>query len=346
MSNRVERNLLVPLSDGETLAVDAYLPAEQPSPAVVSYYPYHKDDVIGGFFEYANRYFAEQGYAAVLADFRGLGNSSGLPGEAMNAREADDGAELVEWIASQPWCDGSVGMWGLSYGGITSFKTAAVRPPHLKAIVPVIGSADIYLDWVYPGGCLNCLGLMGWGSYMVAMQMVPPMLQDPEGRWMEVWWNRLHNARPYILDWHAHPERDASWDSKTTTVEDIEVPTFLIGGWRDIFPEGMVSPYSRLSGPRKLLMGPWLHCAPDQSPVRTGRLPGGDHPLVGPLAARTNPTASRTNRRSRSMYRPVRGGGGPLEARGCLARPIRRGHHPVPIAGRRLSRPTVSGRGA
>ena len=184
----------------------------------------------------------------------------------MNAREADDGAELVEWIAAQPWCDGSVGMWGLSYGGITSFKTAAVRPPHLKAIVPVIGSADIYLDWVYPGGCLNCLGLMGWGSYMVAMQMVQPMFQDPEGCWMEVWWNRLHNARPYILDWHAHPERDAFWDSKTTAVEDIEVPTFLIGGWRDIFPEGMVSPYSRLSGPRKLLMGPWLHCAPDQSP--------------------------------------------------------------------------------
>ena len=60
MSNGVERNLLVPLSDGETLAVDAYLPAERPSPAVVSYYPYHKDDVIGGFFEYANRYFAEQ----------------------------------------------------------------------------------------------------------------------------------------------------------------------------------------------------------------------------------------------------------------------------------------------
>ena len=266
MSNGVERNLLVPLSDGETLAVDVYLPAEQPSPAIVSYYPYHKDDVIGGFFEYANRYFAEQGYAAVLADFRGLGSSSGLPGEAMNAREADDGAELVEWIAAQPWCDGSVGMWGLSYGGITSFKTAAVQPPHLKAIVPVIGSADIYLDWVYPGGCLNCLGLMGWGSYMVAMQMVPPMFQDPDGHWMEVWWNRLHNARPYILDWHAHPERDAFWDSKTTPVENIEVPAFLIGGWRDIFPEGMVSPYSRLSGPRKLLMGPWLHCAPDQSP--------------------------------------------------------------------------------
>ena len=266
MSNRVERNLIVPLSDGETLAVDVHLPAEQPSPAIVSYYPYHKDDVIGGFFEYANRYFAEQGYAAVLADFRGLGSSSGLPGEAMNAREAHDGAELVEWIAGQPWCDGSVGMWGLSYGGITSFKTAAVRPPHLKAIVPVIGSADIYLDWVYPGGCLNCLGLMGWGSNMVAMQMVPPMFQDPEGRWMEVWWNRLHNARPYILDWHAHPDRDAFWDSKTTPVEDIEVPTFLVGGWRDIFPEGMVSPFSRLAGPRKLLMGPWLHCAPDQSP--------------------------------------------------------------------------------
>ena len=266
-SGRVERNLLVPLSDGETLAADAYLPAEDPSPAVVSYYPYHKDGLIGAFFDYANRYFAERGYAAVLADFRGTGGSGGLAGEAMNAGEADDGAELVEWVADQPWCDGSVGMWGLSYGGITSFKTAALRPPGLKAIAPVIGAADTYLDWVYPGGCLNCLGLMWWGTAMAAMQMAPPMFQDPEGRWMEVWWNRLHNARPYILDWHAHPERDGFWDTKTTPVEDIEVPAFLIGGWRDIFPEGMVSPFSRLSGPRKLLMGPWLHCPPDQSPV-------------------------------------------------------------------------------
>ena len=264
MSYRIERNMLIPLSDGETLAVDAFIPPGS-NPAVVSYYPYHKDDVIGGFLEYANRYFAERGYATLLADFRGLGNSSGLPGEAMNAREADDGAELVEWVAGQPWCDGAVGMWGLSYGGITSFKTAATKTPSLKAIVPVIGSADVYGDWVYPGGCLNCHGLMGWGSYMVAMQLVPPMFQDPEGRWSEIWRRRLEHARPYILDWHAHPTRDDFWDSKTTRIQDIEVPTFLIGGWRDIFPEGMVLPFGELAGPRKLLMGPWLHGAPDQS---------------------------------------------------------------------------------
>ena len=156
---RTERNLLIPLSDGAQLAADLYLPDEPGQyPALVSFYPYHKDDLIAAIFEYPRRYFAERGYACLLVDFRGLGNSSGTVWDAMDQREATDGAEMVEWAAQQPWCDGNVGMWGMSYGGITSFKTAAQQPSHLKAIAPIMGSLDIYHDFIYPGGCLNCLG--------------------------------------------------------------------------------------------------------------------------------------------------------------------------------------------
>jgi len=265
----VERNLLIPLSASVSLAADLYLPdAPGPFPTLVSYYPYHKDGLIGSFFEYPRHYFAEHGYANLLVDFRGLGNSDGIVWDAMDPHEADDGAEMVEWAARQPWCDGNVGMWGMSYGGITSFKTAAAQPLHLKAIVPIMGSLDIYHDFIYPGGCVNCLGAFGtWGSFMVAMNLLPPMYQDAEGRWSRVWKERLENIPPpYIFPWQEHPHYDEFWQSKVIDAEKIQVPTFLIGGWRDLFPEGMLCAYERISAPRKLLMGPWMHTLPDVSP--------------------------------------------------------------------------------
>ena len=263
---KVQRNVLIPLSDGVNLAADLFLPESAGRvPCLVSYYPYHKDDLIGALFDHPNRYFAARGYASLLVDLRGLGNSEGVAWNVGDAREATDGAEIVEWAAAQPWCDGSVGMWGMSYGGITSFKTAAVNPPHLKAIVPMCGGLDHYHDIVYPGGCFNCLGILGgWGPFMTAMNVMPPMHQDPEGRWYRIWMERLQTARaPYIMPYQEHPEFDEYWKSKTVEGERITVPAFLIGAWRDIFPEAMVRAYERINGPRRLLMGPWMHEMPD-----------------------------------------------------------------------------------
>jgi putative CocE/NonD family hydrolase len=156
-------------------------------------------------------------------------------------------------------------MWGMSYGGITSFKTAAVNPPHLKAIVPMNGGLDHYHDIVYPGGCFNCLGILGgWGPFMTAMNLMPPMYQDPEGRWNRIWRERLKAGRaPYIMPYQEHPDFDDYWQSKSVAGERITVPAFLIGAWRDIFPEAMVRAYERVRGPRRLLMGPWMHEMPD-----------------------------------------------------------------------------------
>lgn len=263
---RVLRNVLIPLSDGVSLAGDLFLPdAQGPFPALVSYYPYHKDDLIGALFDHPNRYFAARGYASVLVDLRGLGNSEGLAWDVGDPREGTDGAEIVEWAAGQSWCDGNVGMWGMSYGGITSFKTAAVSPPHLKAIVPMNGGLDHYHDIVYPGGCFNCLGILGgWGPFMTAMNLMPPMHQDADGRWYRLWRERLNAGRaPYIMPYQQHSDFDEYWESKTVAGERITVPAFLIGAWRDIFPEAMVRAYERVRGPRRLLMGPWMHEMPD-----------------------------------------------------------------------------------
>ena len=262
------RNILVPISGGAELACDVYLPeGAGRCPTLVSPTPYRKDDYIGSAWQHVITYFVERGYAHVVADFRGLGSSSGIAAEAMSDSEAGDGVELVEWAASQPWSDGRVGMYGVSYGGISALRTAAARPPHLRAIIPLLATADPYDDFVYPGGCFNCLGVAAWSSYMHAMQMAPPMYQDPERRWYTVWQTRLEHTEPLVVPWLEHPERDAFWRAKSIALELIEVPTFLIGGWRDIFPDAMPRAYERLGVPRKLWMGPWPHVAPDSAPI-------------------------------------------------------------------------------
>ncbi len=264
----IERNLLIPLKDGASLCADLYRPAGKgPFPALMSFYPYHKDDMIGASFEAPRRYFAERGYAHLLVDFRGLGGSDGVAWEAMHREEGVDGAQACEWIAHQSWCDGNVGMWGLSYGGISSLKVAAENPPHLKAIIPIQGSANIYADYIAPGGCRTAFGLYGaWGSFMLAMNLMPPTNTDREGRWYRVWMDRLEHSVPYVLPWFDHPDYDEYWSSKAVDPATITIPTFIIGGWRDIFPEGMPALYPHLKGPKKLLMGPWMHGLPDSSP--------------------------------------------------------------------------------
>ncbi len=128
-----------------------------------------------------------------------------LRGKRCIATRGVDGAEACEWIARQSWCDGNVGMWGLSYGGISSLKVAAENPPHLKAIVPIQGSANIYADYIAPGGCRSLLGSYGaWGSFMLAMNLMPPTNTDADGRWYRVWMDRLEKSVPYVLPWFEH----------------------------------------------------------------------------------------------------------------------------------------------
>jgi uncharacterized protein len=265
---RLERNLLVPLDDGVTLAADLYLPeATGPFPTLISFYPYRKDDIIGSFSAFAQRWFAERGYAHLLVDVRGSGGSAGRWVESMHpVPEGADGAQVVEWAAKQEWCDGSVGVWGISYGGLMAFAAAAERPPHLKAIAPVYGFWDIRQDFVAPGGCPNMLGLYQRECIMLAQELAPPTCRDSAGRWREVWrarLERLEHEGPYSFRWLEHTDYDDYWRERVIALEQVEVPAFLIAGWRDLFPEAMSEAYRRIRGPKQLLFGPWLHVQPD-----------------------------------------------------------------------------------
>ena len=97
-----------------------------------------------GFIEAgATDFWVPRGYVHVIANVRGTGGSGGTFG-FFDAQERRDMYDLVEWAAAQPWCDGNVGMIGISYFAMTQLEAAVERPPHLKAIFPVAVTADLY----------------------------------------------------------------------------------------------------------------------------------------------------------------------------------------------------------
>lgn len=264
---RAQIDQRVPLPDGAAVAADVYLAGDGgPRPALVVYLPYRKDDSAGAYYAQALEFFAAHGYASVLADFRGLGTSTGGTRPPFDPVEAEDGAAIVAWAAAQDWCDGSVGMWGVSYPAIAAMKTAALAPPALKAIVPVMGMLDPYEDFVYPGGS-GTLGALGmWGVGMLAQLLLPPA-PDAEGRWYGQWQERLERAEPYLLSLHEHADKDDFWQARVIDPKAIAVPAFCVGGWGDLFYDAMVRTFEGLAGPRKLLFGPWMHVLPDASPT-------------------------------------------------------------------------------
>lgn len=265
----VRRDVLIPVSGGAELAATLYLPGASASvPALLVYLPYLKDGWAGITYDHAHRFFAARGYACLLVDFRGTGGSSGATRRAFHPDEAADAAEVIGWAARQEWCDGSVGMWGGSYTAFMSMRTAALQPPALKAIAPIVGHLDPYDDFVYPGGSPSLLGALGcWGASTFGSHLLPPLRQDPEGHWFHLWQERLASYEPYLVGLFEHPERDEFWTSRAVDGSVITTPSFCIAGWQDLFCDGQIRAYEAMTGPKKLWVGPWLHVLPHVSPT-------------------------------------------------------------------------------
>jgi putative CocE/NonD family hydrolase len=262
----IERDLVVALADGTRLSGDLYRPAHaRPGPVLVSFYPYRKDDIIGSLFEHCRIRLCERGYASVFFDIAGTGASDGNFEPFDVPSESRDFVQSIEWIAKQEWCNGDVGAWGVSYGGLTALAVAAYRPPHLRAVVAVYSPTDAYSNSVSYGGCTTMLGRYAWAAHMVALGLCPPTNQDPGGQWRRTWTKRLQSfadGQPPAVRWQAHLERDAYWESRQLDASAIEVPTMIIGGWADGFKGAMLRAFGDVRGPKKLVMGPWLHVLP------------------------------------------------------------------------------------
>lgn len=265
----VTYDVMIPTRDGTRIAANLFLPDHgNQVPAILSFYPYIKDVGLGRRFAPIHRHFASRGYAVLHADFRGTGCSEGVNPHPFDVVEREDGYDIVEWAAGQDWCSGAVGIWGISYGGITSLSIAATRPPHLAAIIPVDATFD-NLEWLFrthgAGGLL--LGDVDWGTRMAAMNLLPPLSEDAAGAFADGWRSRLEENRPWFLDWHGKPPSEDFWLRRRIPIGDIDVPTFAITGWHDAYTAPMTEVFAAVRAPKRLLVGPWKHTLPDMSPV-------------------------------------------------------------------------------
>jgi putative CocE/NonD family hydrolase len=265
----VIRDLMIPMPDGVRLAANLFIPeGGGPYPGIFTFHPYHKDGHLGLTHAPINRHFASRGYAVMEVDFRGVGGSEGVNPYPFDPQERGDGHHVVEWMAAQPWCTGSVGIWGASYGGITALSIASTHPPHLKAIVPIHATVDNYEWFLRVHGCQGLMYCeVEWASRMAAGNLAPPLRQDGEGRWLERWRERLEANEPWILSWHGTPPDPAFWLRRRIPYERIEVPTFGICGWYDAYTAPTFMVFEAVRAPKRVLIGPWKHALPDFSPV-------------------------------------------------------------------------------
>ncbi|QPM92372.1 CocE/NonD family hydrolase [Pseudooceanicola algae] len=256
-------DLRIALSDGCHLSARLWMPkdaASDPVPVILEYIPYRKRDGTAARDALMHPYFAAHGYAAVRVDIRGSGDSDGLLEDEYSAQELSDACEVIAWLAAQPWCSGSVGMMGKSWGGFNCLQTAALRPPALKAVVTVCSAADRFADDIhYKGGCL--LGEnFGWGTLMLSYMARPP---DPTLRpdWREEWLKRLDGLEYLAPRWTEHQARDDYW-KHGSVCEDyaaIAAPVLAFGGWADNYMNTVPKLVGNLSVPCKGIIGPWGH---------------------------------------------------------------------------------------
>jgi uncharacterized protein len=260
-------NSFIPMRDGCRIAARIWLPATadtRPVPAILEYIPYRKRDFMRARDEPIHRYFAGHGYAAVRVDIRGTGDSDGVMADEYTRQEHDDALEILAWIADQGWCNGNIGMMGISWGGFNALQVAALNPPELKAIITLCSTDDRYADDAhYMGGCLLNENIQ-WGAILMTNNALPPDPRIVGERWREMWLERLEHAVAFPELWLRHPWRDDYWKhgSVCEVYDAIKCPVYAVGGWADGYSNAVPRLLSGLSCPRKGLVGPWAHTFP------------------------------------------------------------------------------------
>jgi predicted acyl esterase len=262
-----EEETWLTLKDGCRLAIRLWRPEDsldRPVPAILEYLPYRKRDLTAVRDALMHPYVAGHGYASVRVDMRGSGESDGVLLDEYLPQELEDGAEVIAWLAAQPWCSGQVGMIGISWGGFNGLQIAAMRPPALAAVISLCSTDDRYADDVHHmGGCLLSDN-MSWASTMFDHNACPPDPALVGERWREMWLERLEGSGLWIEKWLQHQRRDAYWQhgSVCEDFSAIQCPVYAISGWADGYCNAVFRLLAGLKAPRKGLVGPWAHKYP------------------------------------------------------------------------------------
>ena len=271
------QHLFISMRDGARLAASLYVPDDDgPWPAVLEALPYRKDDVTSTYRPEYER-IAAAGYVVCRVDLRGTGSSEGIAEDEYPAVERTDMMAVIDWLATQSWSTGNVGMYGTSYSGFNSIQLAMERPPALKAIIPIYATDDRYADDVhYMGGAVKQLDQVDYPSYMVALNALPPVPGVYGEGWREEWERRVRGTEPWVLTWLEHQRFDDYWrfGSLRPDYHRIQAATMIIAGWADGYRNNSLRTFEQLQCPTRLVIGPWAHASTDTS------LPGPNIDLV------------------------------------------------------------------
>jgi uncharacterized protein len=299
---KVVRDVAVPMRDGVVLRADVYRPdGEGRFPVLVFRTPYGKHFAEKG--DGVHRKAVERGYVAVLQDVRGRCASEGHFDPYR--QEGRDGYDTIEWAAAQPWSDGRVGTWGLSYPGAVQWLAAMEKPPHLVSMAPAMtfssprrffymnGIFDrSWLPWIYQYVAPDARRRLGmpvggdaeesWRTVADEFQSFLPLRELP--------W--LRKEAPYYFEWLAHPPEDPWWDwaELQGRYGRVSAAVLNFSGWYDdaYGVEGAATNHGGLVRARSLearsrshlVLGPWVHGAESTMSSRAGELDFGPRAAI------------------------------------------------------------------
>lgn len=256
----IDRSLRIPVEGGRFhMSGILYRPRTlEPVPALVTVTPYRSDAGAGIESHAMHMWFAARGYACLLVDVRGTGSSGGPLRPPFDPAEADDAIAASDWALAQSWCTGTVGMWGTSYCAMLTMRAALRRPAGLRAIVPILGMTDPERDVVHPAGAWGCGAALEWGTATALNQVMPELagLSDATDVESTV---IVRDDDPWILEMFRRSPGDRAWRDSAFDVSALEVPALVVAGWRDLFCSASIGAYESMTGPKKLLVGPWAH---------------------------------------------------------------------------------------
>lgn len=251
----------IPMRDGVMLAADLYgvSPAVK-KPVLLQRTPYNRK----GAAKVAQRY-ADAGYVVVVQDTRGRFDSEGTFFPYNN--EGQDGFDTTDWIVSQPWSNGRIGMWGASYVGAVQYQAAAEDAPGLAVLAPTATWSSFYRN-IYTGG-VSRLALIATAA---AGLYPPPTGTSPPANWYKTLLSLpladLDLAIGWRIPWLSgiltHPTSDGFWNrlDLTAKTNQLSIPAQHVVGYYDFFSRETIANFQRLSknaAPQQLILGPWDH---------------------------------------------------------------------------------------
>ena len=271
----VRWDVRIPVRDGLELSANLWLPvppAGAPGarfPAILEMIPYGKDSWRRNGDTARGEWLAARGFALCRLDVRGTGSSPGVALDEYTEAETLDGYDAVEWLATRPWSNGNVGMWGISYGGFTAIQVAKLRPPHLRAILPMYATDDRYRDDVHiRGGCVTASEKSQYAVSQLGMNAMPPYPPFRGEGWREEWRARLDATPPWLMAWVREQTDGPYWrrGSLAPDYDGLECAVFQVAGWSDAYVDPAFRIQERCTNAAvRTLVGNWVHSFPDDA---------------------------------------------------------------------------------